>query len=245
MRGDEDVAVHSRPVATAERVAALLRQRIVEGVLPSGTSLRETVLAREMGVSRNTLREALRLLVAQGLVAQQLYRGAVVGTLTTQQVHDLYTARRAVELHAIDESAMAPDTAFAAVRLAVDTAEQAVARRQWREAGTASLRFHQSVVGLLGAEVLDTFFAQVVAQLRLAFGNAMDGDSFQVAWVERDREIAELLETGRRAEARTAMGAYLDQSERWVLDVVHQTSRVPPRPPRTSRRTLTTIGGQR
>src|SRR5439155_1032253 len=59
-------------VATAERVATVVRDRIVTGALPPGTPLRETALATELGVSRNTLREGLRLLVAQGLVAQLL-----------------------------------------------------------------------------------------------------------------------------------------------------------------------------
>jgi|tagenome__1003787_1003787.scaffolds.fasta_scaffold20910449_1 DNA-binding GntR family transcriptional regulator len=221
-------------VATAERVATVVRDRIVTGALPPGTPLRETALATELGVSRNTLREGLRLLVAQGLVAQQLYRGAVVETLTTQRVREIYTARRAVELHAVDESGRAPDDGFAAMLGAVAAADRALARQQWGDVGTASLRFHQAVVALLGSEVLDEFFAQIVAQLRLAFGAATDEAGFQAPWIERDRGIAQLLVEGRRAEAREAMRDYLDASEQAVLDLVRAAEQTPisrrPRP---------------
>ncbi len=221
-------------VTTAERVATVLRDQIVEGVLPSGTPLRENALAAELDVSRNTLREGLRLLTAQGLATQQLYRGTVVETLTTDRVRSIYTARRALELHAVDESGRAPDHKYAAMDEAVTAAERAVARKRWQDVGTSSLRFHQAVVGLLGSEVLDEFFAQIVAQLRLAFGVARDEARFQAPWVERDREMAELLAAGHRAEARTAMSRYLDDSEQAVLDVVRLAERsdLPTRRPR-------------
>lgn len=221
-------------VTTAERVATALRDRIVEGTLPSGTPLRETALAAELAVSRNTLREGLRLLAAQGLINQQLYRGAVVETLTTQRVRSLYAARRAIELHAVDESARASDDGFAAMEAAVAAAEEAVAGRRWQEVGTSSLRFHQALVALLGSDVLDEFFAQVVAQLRLAFGAARDEAGFQAPWVERDRRLADLLRTGRRADARQGMSHYLDDSEKAVLDVV-RTGERPPSPTRQLR----------
>ncbi|MGY1814028.1 GntR family transcriptional regulator [Blastococcus sp. SYSU D00820] len=223
-------------VTTAERVAAVLRDRIVAGELPSGTPLRETALAVELAVSRNTLREGLRLLTAQGLVSQQLYRGAVVETITTARLRSIYTARRALELHAVDESARAGDDRFAALATAATAAEQAVARRQWQEVGTASLRFHQAVVGLLGSDVLDEFFAQVVAQLRLAFGGARDEAGFQAPWVARDRELADLLLAGRRAEAREALRRYLEDSEESVLDVVRLAELRPAAPRRPGRR---------
>lgn len=240
-----DTTPDGSPIPTAERVAALLRDRIVEGDLPSGTPLRETALAADLEVSRNTLREGLRLLAAQGLVAQRLYRGAVVDTMTTRRVRDLYTTRRAIELHAVEESGLASAAAFEALETTVNAAEQAMVRKQWRDAGTASLRFHQAVVGLLASGVLDQFFAHVVAQLRLAFGTVMDADSFQVPWVEQDRKIAELLYAGRRLEAQVLLRSYLDTSECWVLDVVRLAERPQPANRRQRRRATATLGGSR
>src|SRR5215469_2467515 len=84
------------PVAAALRAAATLRERIFIGDLPPATPLRETSIAAELGISRNTLREALRQLAAEGLIEQQLYKGAVVRTMTVEDVRDVYRVRRAL-----------------------------------------------------------------------------------------------------------------------------------------------------
>ena len=55
------------PVTTVDRVAEELRRSLFEGELGPGTPLREVALAEALGVSRSTVREALGLLVAEGL----------------------------------------------------------------------------------------------------------------------------------------------------------------------------------
>ena len=65
-----------------EQTREILRERIRSGELPPGTRLRQEKLAEDLGISRTPLREALRLLAADGLVELQLNRGAVVSTLS-------------------------------------------------------------------------------------------------------------------------------------------------------------------
>jgi len=57
-------------VSVADQVAALLRQRILEGEFRPGAQLQELPLASSLGVSRNTMREAIRILSIEGLAAQ-------------------------------------------------------------------------------------------------------------------------------------------------------------------------------
>ncbi|MBE0589746.1 MAG: GntR family transcriptional regulator, partial [Hydrogenophaga sp.] len=61
-----------------QQVAELLRRRLVEGELPPGSKLNERVLCEQLGVSRTPLREAIKLLAAEGLVALEAGRGAFV-----------------------------------------------------------------------------------------------------------------------------------------------------------------------
>jgi DNA-binding GntR family transcriptional regulator len=203
----------------------MLRERILSGQLPPGTALREISLAADIEISRNTLREALRQLAAEGLIEQKLYKGATVRTITPEEVRDIYVVRRALEQHAIEESAIAPQEKFATLEKAVATAELAARTGQWQEAGTASLRFHQAVVALLSSDKLNHFFNIVLAQLRLAFSEARSEATFQKSWISRDREISELLCVGKRQEASLAMRLYLADSERIVLDIVRATRR--------------------
>lgn len=207
-------------LGAALRAAAALRERILSGDLPPAMRLREASLAAELGVSRNTLREALRLLDAEGLIEQQLYRGAVVRTMTVEDVRDIYRVRRALEVRAVQESVAAPESAFEALRQVSSTADAAAMREAWQEVGTAGMRFHQGIVALLGSPKIDDFFRVVLAQLRLAFFSASDQGRFQMPWIPRTRELCHLICAGQRAQAVTSLELYLAESERVVVDLV-------------------------
>jgi DNA-binding GntR family transcriptional regulator len=212
-----DVAELSVP--SAERVAASLRDEILSGALPPGTPLREAALAAELAVSRNTFREALRLLGAEGLIEQQLYKGAVVASMPEARIRDLYLVRRTLELRAVEESGTATPAALAAVHDAVCLTEAAEAAGDWRAVGTHSLRFHGALVATLGSPMLDSFFHGVTAQQRLAFAAVADEARLQGPWTARDREICDLLRAGFRAAAGAALRRYLDDSERMLVQL--------------------------
>jgi len=204
----------------AHRVTNDLRERIVEGLLRPGAPLREDALTAEFGVSRNTLRESIRLLAAEGLVVQRLHKGAVVAVVGESDVRDIFTVRRAIELRAVDESSFATREMLRSIDAAASATETAFQAGDWQKAGTCSLRFHQSIVELLGSDRLNDFFRTMVAQLRLAYSLALVEADFHAEWVPRDREICDLLVSGRRSEASSALKIYLEDSERHVLDVV-------------------------
>jgi DNA-binding GntR family transcriptional regulator len=100
---------------------------------------------------------------------------------------------------------------------AIEATALAREREDWRAVATHSLVFHQQIVGLMRSPLFDEFFAQVIAQLRLVFCAAPDEQRFQSPWLERDREIYELLIHGSKPAAGEAMSLYLDDSERLSL----------------------------
>ena len=75
--------------STAGRVADVLRTRITEGHLSPGTRLSEEDIGAALGVSRNTLREAFRLLGHERLLVHEFNRGVFVRRLTVDDVRDL------------------------------------------------------------------------------------------------------------------------------------------------------------
>lgn len=206
--------------AASDQVADQLREEIISGAIISGTSLVETEIATGYGVSRNTVREAVRQLRSEGLIVYIRHRGAIVRTLTPADVRDIYQVRRALELSAIEQSAFAGEGPLSAIRKVVESEEEAMTAQRWREVGTWSPRFHQSVVALLESERLDEFFKTIVAQLRLVFALTDDEKRFQSPWVSKDRRIHEALLRGQRREAADAMKLYLEESEAGVLDLV-------------------------
>ncbi|MFT3852742.1 MAG: GntR family transcriptional regulator [Ilumatobacteraceae bacterium] len=203
-------------ISAHERVASALREEMLDGGLPPGTILRENGLAEKYRVSRNTLREAFHQLAYEGLVTTRLYKGTTVRTVNTEDIPDLYIVRRTFELRAITEWPKRRDV-HASLDAAVRAAEASAAAKRWREVGTASLRFHQHLVALLGSPTIDEIFRNILARLRLAFTTAADEAGFQEPWIERDRAILEALRAGRIADAEDELARYLDDSEAAVL----------------------------
>ena len=105
---DTSAALRITRQSTADQVAALLRERIVRGELQPGTPLREVPLAASIGISRNTMREAIRALVHEGLVRHNVHRGVTVTKLTENDVADIYRVRRLLECAAVEKSTPQP-----------------------------------------------------------------------------------------------------------------------------------------
>ena len=74
-----------------------LRERILRGDYPDGEPLRQDALADELGVSRIPVREALRQLEAEGLVTFSPHRGAVVSSLSLDEIDELFELRADIE----------------------------------------------------------------------------------------------------------------------------------------------------
>ena len=84
-----------------EQVRDRLREDILAGRLEPGTELSEVALARDFGISRGPLREALGRLASEGLVTVTPRRGAVVTQLSRQEFIDAYQVREALETLAV------------------------------------------------------------------------------------------------------------------------------------------------
>jgi len=78
------------PRALYEEVAELLRQRIFRRELEPGSWIDELKLAEEYGISRTPLREALKVLAAEGLVTMKVRRGAYVTEVSDKDLSDVY-----------------------------------------------------------------------------------------------------------------------------------------------------------
>lgn len=94
-------------------VAQKLREAIMSGTLKPGQRLVERELCEMMGVSRPSIREALRLLEADGLVNTVPHRGPVVSTISIEDARQLYAARAVLEGFAGRECARLRDPGVA------------------------------------------------------------------------------------------------------------------------------------
>ena len=137
-----------------EQTSAILRERIRTGELAPGARLRQEVLAEELGVSRTPLREALRLLAADGLVELEPNRGAVVAPLSRDAQVAFWEARLALEPAAARLGAARREPAAMADMAAAIAAQ----RRDEGDDGFAANRaFHLALVRSAGNAHLARF----------------------------------------------------------------------------------------
>jgi DNA-binding GntR family transcriptional regulator len=201
--------------STAERVADILRRRISEGFFLPGQRLSEESISEALGVSRNTLREAFRLLGHERLLDHRLNRGVFVRLPSAEDVSDLYTMRRVLEGAAVRRKVS--EQALATIKEAVLDAGRAVAEDDWQRVGTANIRFHQALVSLHASPRLDEAMRQLLAELRLVFHVMENPRAFHEPFVERNRVLLGLLEEGRPDEAAAYLEDYFDEAERLLI----------------------------
>jgi len=91
-----------------ERAYLRIQRKIASGELSAGHAISELSLAKELGISRTPIREALGQLAAEGLLEQSPNRRAVVIKLTRQDIIELYELREALEIYAVGKAARRP-----------------------------------------------------------------------------------------------------------------------------------------
>lgn len=197
--------------STAERVADILRDRIAEGFFPPGTRLSEDSVKGALGVSRNTLREAFRLLTHERLLVHELNRGVFVRVVTVDDLIDIYRVRTLMECGAV-RGLGEPPYPLEAVEAAVVAGERAAQAAAWQDLSTANIRFHQAIVALAGSPRADELMRGVLAELRLVFHVMADPRRFHAPYLVRNRQILEVLESGDAPEAERLLASYLEDS---------------------------------
>lgn len=204
------------PRSLGETITQEIRRMLVEGELVPGQRLSEAGLAESLDISRNTLREAFRVLTREGLLKHEPNRGVTVAEPDMASIIDIYRVRRFIECTALAQGYPQHPGALH-MREAVELGVRAVEAKDWVAVGTANMIFHKSIVELADSPRLVVFYGQISAELRLAFGLLNDPQFLHSPFLGKNAAILECLEEGRAAEATVMLEAYLVQSERTVL----------------------------
>ncbi|MBV4535905.1 GntR family transcriptional regulator [Pseudomonas urmiensis] len=209
-------AACSLPRTLGESITHEVRRMLVEGELVPGQRLSEAALAESLQISRNTLREAFRVLTREGLLKHEPNRGVTVAEPDMASIIDIYRVRRFIECKAIAQGfPMHPGTLQ--MREAVEAGMRAREAKDWVAVGTANMMFHKGIVELADSPRMVVFYGQIAAELRLAFGVLNDPEFLHLPYVDMNASILRCVEEGRPDEATAMLDAYLVQSERIVL----------------------------
>lgn len=200
-------------VSIADQVAGILRQRVLSGELRPGTSLQEIPLAESLGVSRNTMREAMRILSLEGLLKRRIHRGIAVAQLSLQDVQEIYHVRRVLEISAIHAAKTPAPELLREILAALEQYEAAVEARDWVSAVTHDLHFHSLLIRFLGNKRLESFYQKTIAELRMGMVLVDQRHDHPGILIPVHRKLFQLLTAGKLKECAKILVQHLDDSE--------------------------------
>jgi DNA-binding GntR family transcriptional regulator len=183
--------------STPSIIARKLREAIAAGELAPGSQLGEAELARELGVSRGPLREAMQRLTQEGLLISIRNRGLFVIELTNDDVYDIYLARTAVERAAAAEIFRRdPMAAGERLSLIVKKMARASDRQDRAKIGAADLEFHGRLVQMAESPRLSRMHHTLLTETRMCVTALQETYPAPDDRVPEHNEIAEAFKAG-------------------------------------------------
>ncbi|REE97835.1 GntR family transcriptional regulator [Thermomonospora umbrina] len=206
-----------RPPTAQQFVLKELRHAITTGELKPGTPIRQDALAERLDVSRVPLREALRVLEAEGLVVHEAHRGHRVAVLSMTDLREIYRIREILEAEAVREAAarLTPEL-LATIEEAQRDVERAGEAGDVTAMAEANRRFHFTLLGACGmprlVRLITTLWDATDAYRALYYG----GTDNRERVVHEHRAVLDALRDG---DTESAIG-HLDRHRAHAVDTL-------------------------
>lgn len=180
--------------ALHEQAATRLRQMLIESRIPPGAKLNERELADVLQVSRTPLREAIKMLAAEGLVELLPNRGAIAVALDEEDVNNTFEVMAGLEALSGELAAKRiTDDELAEIQAMQFEMMAAYTRRDLSAYYRLNASIHKAINAAAKNPVLTTTYNQVNARLQaLRFRSNQDGDKWKRAVNEHEQMIQAL-----------------------------------------------------
>ena len=212
---------------TVDRIVALLRQEMFDGGLAPGETLTELALSQSLGVARSTIREALRELVSEGLVARMPNRILAVRHLTVAEIEDIFAARLVLERAAARAAAYCPDAELKTFEMAFKAYSEAASKGDASSAATAHVEFHAAMVRLTGSQRLAECERSFMRDLELVLAMVDKSSDDLPREIEKHRILLGLFSNRMVHEAMECLEADLNHSKTFAIRFAFDAPRKP------------------
>lgn len=199
---------------TPEQIADQIRREILRGEVEPGAAMRQDELAARLSVSRVPVREALRSLVAEGLITWESHRGFRVARLAPEEAREILEIRAVLEVQALEWALPAIDAAT--VRAATQALEKAKATRSidhWSELNGV---FHTTILAPCGRPQLMAMIRSLNNRtdryIRLLIARA----DYRHRAEREHRAILAAIEVGNRVAAASLLKQHIEDTAAWL-----------------------------
>jgi DNA-binding GntR family transcriptional regulator len=188
----------------ALRIADALTEAVASGAVEPGERLVETDIAARLGVSRVPLREALKLLEAQGIVEVVAHRGARVVPFDDARIDRICEARIALERLALNTAVAryaAEPGLLAELDRQIGAMRRCDRRRAPLDASKADLAFHRAMIAASGNDVVAKLWEALARHVLIVFGRETRGERGAPGLAAQHRRLRDVLAGGDLAAA--------------------------------------------
>ncbi|MDP4509827.1 GntR family transcriptional regulator [Nonomuraea turcica] len=211
-----DVTLGAAHRSLRDEVTGELRRRILSGELPQGARLVEDRLAAQLGVSRNPVRESIRVLATEGFVEVVPRLGATVARLSAAEAEELFDVRMAIEGLAARLAARKRTPATAErLRRMLEQAKEAVEAGRLEEVADLNTAFHLAVGEATGNSYLSLVMKPMLQRAQWVFSQTASTRGPH-SWSEH-LGLCEAIAAGDEDEAQARAVAHVAAARRSFL----------------------------
>lgn len=205
----------TRSATLVDQAVGAIRGLILEGTLRPGERLVEEALAGQLGISRPSLREALRSLVGEGLLHSERGRGVTVPDLTARDIGELYALRWGLERLAIQMSpSLTEGTSLHDLEEALERISDRASAGDGAGVALANWAFHLAICSLAQNSRLVRAYERLMGELQVAMAANLrlrrrrEGTMFES--VGRHAELLDYIRAGDKASLLLALDRHGD-----------------------------------
>jgi DNA-binding GntR family transcriptional regulator len=201
---------------TAQMIADQLREQIIQGAIPPGQQINESLLARQLNMSRGPLREALQRLCQEGILISRRNYGVFVLEVKTHDLREIYEVRESVETVAASRllegsPQQIEDTCEVLRKIVADMAQQ-VATSDWQAIARLDMQFHSALVAGMGNSRFVRIYKTLAAESRMCILDLEVSYPRIDVLVQEHQDILDLLEAGDRKGLLEAIRQHMQKA---------------------------------
>lgn len=206
-----------RTVSIVDAAVDALRSAIFSGELEPGAPITEAAMTQRFDVPRPTIRSAMQLLMQDGLLRREPNRSVYVPVLSSEDVRDLFSVRKMVELEAVQKlvaRGLYPTLAMRTLRLLESLDE----RDGWDEVVKYDFELHQALIDAVESPRLSRIYSSISAEVRLALTQLRTVYTSPTDIAAEHRALLDAICSNDEHRAIEAAREHLDASERTILE---------------------------
>jgi len=211
----------TQPLPLAKMAYKTLRDSILAGQFLPGEVYNEMALAKELGISRTPVREALLELSSQGLITYLPRKGVMVKHYTRHDVEEIFELRKAIELAALEKVVKAsPPLDLSKLDKSIYDQRQAWKKNDSDTYIHSDRVFHLAFCDMIGNRRFFNILENIRDLIHLMAIQALDREGRWEEVINEHEEVIQAVREGKVTQAKKAMIGHLERSMEAVLEQI-------------------------